>query len=72
MKIQANKKQTKKIADDMQILYNSSGIYAVINKYAKILAYQYALNDVTFEIYKEISMALTKENKPEHDRRKDS
>lgn len=73
MKIEADKKQTKEIAKDMRVLYNLGGIDAVINKYAKILAYQYTLNKVNFDIYKELTIAIAQGNKNKpHDRRKDT
>lgn len=62
MKIEADKRKIKEIADDMRFLHDiGGGIQTVINKYARILAYQYELNKVTFEIYKEIHTALNQE-----------
>ena len=60
--IESTKEDLDKIKKGMWHVYNHGGITEVINKYADAIAYQWALNRVNFDIYKELATKLKEAN----------
>ena len=61
-KIEANPELIEKIKKSMWAVWKNGGIVELINTYAETIAYQHALNEMNFELYKDIAKEIKKAN----------
>jgi len=60
--IEANPKLIEKIKKSMWAVYKDGGIVELINTYSETIAQQHALNEVNFELYKDIVKEIKRAN----------